>query len=86
MLFNSVEFIFVFLPVVLLVFYMIGSYGNHRVAISWLVGASLFFYGWWNPACLELMLGSILFNYAIDAALVSGKDRSRLRYLMGAGE
>ena len=73
MLFNSIEFIFVFLPVVLLVFYMIGSYGNHRVAISWLVGASLFFYGWWNPAYLGLILGSILFNYAMGAALLAGK-------------
>ncbi len=85
MLFNSVEFIFVFLPVVLLVFYLLGNYSSHRLAISWLVGASLFFYGWWNPAYLGLMLASILFNYAIGAALVSVKDRLRARYLMAAG-
>ncbi len=85
MLFNSIEFIFVFLPVVLLVFYMIGSYGNHRVAISWLVGASLFFYGWWNPAYLGLILASILFNYAMGAALVSGNGRSHARYLLAVG-
>ena len=38
--------------------------GNHMVAISWLVGASLFLYGWWNPAYLGLILASILFKYA----------------------
>jgi len=85
MLFNSIEFIFVFLPVVLLVFYMIGGYGNHRVAISWLVAASLFFYGWWNPAYLGLILASILFNYAMGAALVSGNGRPHAPYLLTVG-
>jgi len=31
--------------------------------MAWLVGASLFFYGWWNPAYLFIIIGSILFNY-----------------------
>jgi len=85
MLFNSVEFIFVFLPLVLLVFYLVGSRGKHRVAISWLVGASLFFYGWWNPAYLGLMLGSILFNYAMGALLAGGRDASHTRFLLALG-
>jgi len=65
MFFNSYVFIFAFLPVTLFVFYKIGDMGHHRVAMSWLVGASLFFYGWWNPAYLGLILASILFNYSI---------------------
>ena len=39
------------------------------MAVSWLVGASLFFYGWWNPAYLVLILGSILFNYTAGIIL-----------------
>lgn len=62
MLFNSFEFIFVFLPITILVFHLIGKQGHHRVAIAWLVGASLFFYGWWNPAYLGLMIFSILYE------------------------
>jgi D-alanyl-lipoteichoic acid acyltransferase DltB (MBOAT superfamily) len=54
---------------VLLGFHLIGTQGHHRIAIAWLVGASLFFYGWWNPAYLGLMLFSILFNYSIGVAL-----------------
>jgi D-alanyl-lipoteichoic acid acyltransferase DltB (MBOAT superfamily) len=54
---------------VLLGFHIIGKQGHHRVAIAWLVGASLFFYGWWNPAYLGLMLFSILFNYSIGVSL-----------------
>jgi len=69
MLFNSYIFIFIFLPIVLIGFHLLGKRGHRRIAISWLVIASLFFYGWWNPAYLGLILTSILFNYAIGASL-----------------
>lgn len=81
MLFNSYIFIFAFLPMVLFGFYLIGKRGHHRVAISWLVAASLFFYGWWNPAYLGLILLSIIFNYAIGVSL-SGRS-SRLTLFFG---
>ena len=69
MLFNSWEFIFLFLPLTLLIFFQLNRRGYYRVAIGWLVFASLFFYGWWNPAYLGLIIFSILFNYAIGACL-----------------
>jgi len=65
MLFNSVEFLFGYLPVVLCGFFGLGRYGYRQLALAWLVLASLFFYGWWNVDYLGLILGSILFNYAI---------------------
>lgn len=71
MLFNSYAFIFIFLPIVLMGFFYIGNRGHHRIAASWLIAASLFFYGWWNPAYLGLILGSILFNYSIGIAITS---------------
>ena len=70
MLFNSYVFIFIFLPITLYGFHLIGKQGHHKVAISWLVVASLIFYGWWNPAYLGLILGSILFNYALGFFLL----------------
>ena len=69
MLFNSHIFIFFFLPITLLVFHQIGRRGKHRLAISWLVAASFFFYGWWNPPYLGLILISILFNYVLGVSL-----------------
>lgn len=69
MLFNSYEFIFLFLPITLLGFFCIANFSNYRVALAWLVIASLFFYGWWNPSYLTLLLGSIIFNYLIGIAL-----------------
>jgi len=69
MLFNSYEFIFFFLPVTLFVFFTIGKRGYISLAMAWLVAASLFFYAWWNPAYLSLMIISILFNYIIGRSL-----------------
>ncbi|MBK9161559.1 MAG: MBOAT family protein [Nitrosomonadales bacterium] len=63
MLFNSYAFIFVFLPVVLLGFFRLARVG-HGYAAAWLALASLFFYGYWNPAYVGLLLGSIVGNYA----------------------
>ncbi len=74
MLFNSYPFIFVFLPIVLAGYYLIGGQGHHRIAAVWLVAASLFFYGWWNPAYLGLIMGSMLFNYAVGVSLL-GSNR-----------
>jgi alginate O-acetyltransferase complex protein AlgI len=70
MLFNSYVFLFFFLPVTLIGFHLIGKKGFHKAAVSWLVSASLFFYGWWNPEYLGLILGSILFNYAVGFSLL----------------
>lgn len=87
MLFNSYEFIFVFLPIVLIIFFIIGGQGRHRAAISFLVGASLFFYGWWNPAYLGLIVGSMLFNYAIGVNLASSfiKNETNRKLLLAFG-
>lgn len=63
MLFNSYGFIFLYLPVVLLGFFQLGRI-NHSYAAAWLALASLFFYGYWNPAYVGLLLGSIMCNYA----------------------
>jgi alginate O-acetyltransferase complex protein AlgI len=64
MLFNSYEFIFLFLPITFIVFFQIAKY-SHQVAAAWLGAASIFFYGWWNPIYVFLLLASIVFNYII---------------------
>lgn len=69
MLFNSDVFLFVFLPLALISFYVLGAAGQTRSAIAALVLASLFYYGWWNPAYLPLILGSMLVNYVIGLGI-----------------
>lgn len=63
MLFNSYGFIFLYLPVVLLGFFQLARI-SHAFAAGWLAAASLFFYGYWNPAYVGLLLCSIICNYA----------------------
>lgn len=63
MLFNSFGFIFLFLPVVAVGFFQLGRI-NHAYAAAWLALASLFFYGYWNPVYVTLLLGSVICNYA----------------------
>ena len=65
MLFNSPEFVLGFMPAVLAGFFLAGRFGGTRWALRWLVAASFFFYGWWNPRFILLLAGSILGNYAI---------------------
>ena len=62
MLFNSYEFIFLYLPLVLSGFFLIGRY-SYRYAALWLALSSLFFYGWWNPRFVLLLVASICFNF-----------------------
>lgn len=83
MLFNSYAFIFLFLPVVLFGFYWFGSRERQQSAIAWLVVASLFFYGWWNPIYLILIISSMVFNYTIGTAMLAQASKKRVLLLLG---
>ncbi|MEZ0317553.1 MAG: MBOAT family protein [Methylophilaceae bacterium] len=65
MLFNSYSFVFLFLPVVIVIFFIIAR-GAKQLAALWLGVASLFFYGWWNPQFVLLLISSIIFNFFIS--------------------
>jgi D-alanyl-lipoteichoic acid acyltransferase DltB (MBOAT superfamily) len=62
MLFNSTEFLFVFLPVTLVGFYLLGGISRSS-AIRWLILASLVFYAWWRPVNVLIIAPSIVINY-----------------------
>src|SRR5471030_74894 len=83
MLFNSYVFIFVFLPVTLALYAALGRFARHWATLS-LALASLFFYGWWNPAYLWLLGLSILFNYGAGRA-IAGSDGARRSLLLVVG-
>ncbi len=66
MLFNSLFFIFFFLPVTVGIYYLFQIKLGQRPALYWLGVTSLFFYGWWNPPYIVLLLFSVCFNYMIS--------------------
>ncbi len=87
MLFNSPEFIYLYLPIVLAGFFLLAR-RSHRIAATWLTAASLFFYGWWNPAYVGLLMGSIFFNYSMGILLAREATRpetQRRAYLLAFG-
>ncbi len=88
MLFNSEVFLFAFLPLTLALFYFVSALRQVRLAVFLLVLASLFYYGWWNPAYLPLILGSMFLNYLLGLALsraVRGGQGGRARLLLTLG-
>lgn len=86
MLFNSHEFIFLFLPVVLIGYYLLCRREGVTVASRlWLVAASLFFYGWFKAIYLLLIGFSILFNFAVGRTMGRVEDHSRRKSLLLLG-
>ncbi len=63
MVFSDTEFLFVFLPVALVVYYC-PLCKNIRFRNFWLFLISLFFYAWGEPAYVFLMMLSIVANWA----------------------
>ncbi|MBM6575434.1 MBOAT family protein [Microvirga sp. SRT01] len=69
MLFNSLVFIFLFLPVVVAGYWALAATGRHRPRLIWLAAASLFFYGYWAPRYILLLVFSMTVNYLLAAAI-----------------
>lgn len=71
MIFSSVFFIFVFLPVVLLAYFLVPKKFKNVVILI----ASLIFYAWGEPIYIVLMVFSILFNYLSGLEIDDCKER-----------
>jgi alginate O-acetyltransferase complex protein AlgI len=69
MLFNSFEFIFVFLPIVLLAYFGLNRLNLHQWAKGVLVLASLYFYAFFNTSYLPIIVSSILVNYGVAVGM-----------------
>jgi len=76
-LFNSYAFILGFLPAVLAGFLLLGRI-DRRIGAAWLALASLFFYGWWDPRYVPLLLGSAVVNFLAGASLARQASRRLL--------
>ncbi len=77
MLFNSYIFLFAFLPVVLAIYHVLRVRDRQRLAKLFLVGASLFFYGWWNYRYVALVTVSIAVNYGLSLLIERYKTRAK---------
>ena len=82
MLFNSNLFIYIFLPIVFIVFYLFGKLEDKRYATGWLVVSSLFFYGYWDYKYIPLLLMSIFFNYMAGKIIYLAESRKKLALIL----
>ena len=75
MLFSSLEFIFLFLPIVCIPYFLIK---NIRIRNSILILASLFFYSFGEPKAVVLMVMSIVVNYGLALLMEKRKSAKKL--------
>jgi alginate O-acetyltransferase complex protein AlgI len=82
MLFNSFEFIFVFLPITLAGFLIIGKIVETPVArMVWLALASLAFYAYWKVDFLPVIGVSIVVNFLFALAIAAYPRYSRATFI-----
>src|SRR5438045_1665196 len=85
MLFNSYTFIFAFLPFTFLGYAILTAKAPRPAAIAWLVLCSLFFYGWWQPQNLWILIFLLLFNYLLGWVISRATNRSSARVFLIVG-
>ncbi|MCB2102946.1 MAG: MBOAT family protein [Rhodobacterales bacterium] len=78
MLFSSTVFLLAFLPAVLAGYAVLSAVPSRGPQFLWLAVTSLFFYAYWNPPYLLLLLASIGANYGLGQALAARRDRRLL--------
>jgi alginate O-acetyltransferase complex protein AlgI len=84
MIFSTLEYLFAFLPCAFIVYQLTNRYIGHRAAVIWLCLASLFFYGFWNPKYLVLILLSIVFNFLLGRKIsLAGKTHAKALVILG---
>ena len=80
MLFNSIEFLFIFLPIVVFVNYYLNK-KNPLFSKILLIILSLVFYGAWNINLLPLLVFSILINFYLSNAIINSNNKLKKIYV-----
>lgn len=85
MLFNSYEFIFLFLPLTFVIWNLLCRARKTAVALLGLLVSSLFFYCYWNPPYLFLLIASIAINFLIQHNIAKSKFQKRAKTFLIIG-
>ena len=89
MLFNSFVFILLFLPATAVLYYALARTQYVRFSVHFLVLASLFYYAYWRPVFLFLIVGSVVVNYFLARVILSqrrgGSQLAKIILIFGVG-
>ena len=66
MLFNSVEYLLLFLPIVFILYFLLNKFKLYTIATIFLLVSSLYFYGSYKIEYVYILIVSILLNYFIS--------------------
>src|SRR5260370_24653078 len=77
MLFNSPIFLFVFLPATVAAYIIVRQVAGPRAVLGLLLVASIFFYAWWNPVYVPLLLGLAVFNFVVARGITACREVGR---------
>lgn len=81
MLFTSLEFVLLYVPLTFFIFFFIAR-RSHEWAIAWLLLVSLAFYARWNAWDLIVLIPSVIINFLVAQRIVkSTLNESRIRWL-----
>ena len=82
MLFHEQSFLLIFLPFVVLGYFLLIRYPK-IIQHIFLLTCSLFFYGYYNLNHIFLIIFSILFNYNISSFIIRNKKLSKIALIIG---
>ncbi|MEN8905918.1 MAG: MBOAT family O-acyltransferase [Clostridiales bacterium] len=85
MIFSSYEFIALFLPVVICIYYLLSKITTLKNQHIFLVFASLFFYAYFNINYLFIILVSIFVNYSIGTLIQKSSVKQKRKFLFTFG-
>ena len=84
MLFNSFIFILLFLPVSVAGYFIFNKV-NENVAKLFLLIMSLWFYGYFTPTYLLIIISSVVINYILSRTLISLENDKIKKTVLGVG-
>ena len=85
MLFNSYIFVLLFLPLCLIGYFTLNHYKKYTLSQAFLLGMSLWFYGYFNVSYLLIIVTSILFNFGIYKLIEKKRGTKWCKVTMIAG-
>lgn len=85
MLFNSLEYLLFFLPIVWVVFRLLAAFRLNTPQLVWLVACSIFFYASWNVVFVLLIATSVVVNYLFGRALLASIKLEQARWVLLGG-
>jgi alginate O-acetyltransferase complex protein AlgI len=83
MLFNSYIFILLFLPVTLIGYYIFNKFKKYKLAKTFLLVMSIWFYAYFNITYLPIIITSIIFNFMIYKGMQKDKLNKKILLIIG---